>query len=163
MKYCIAILFLLFLGAGAQAQSVNLPQLINLATLTNDEAHGYLTQGLPFKMLYTQNVDGLKIDEYESGNSKTNKETVTIGKGVKTNSGVFLHTMIYTTTQVRYILSLITQTKRTDLNKIFVGSDATKSIYLYDNVLFTVNFYISIDNSLGTVEIRQKEFMEAEE
>jgi hypothetical protein len=162
MKY-IAILFLLVIGAGAQAQSANLPQLINLATLNGDEAHGYLTQGLPFKMLYTQDVDGLKIDDYEYGNSATNKETVTIGKGVKTNSGVFLHTMVYTTTQPKYILALIAQTKKTDLTKIFVGSDITKSIYLYDDQLFTVNFYINIDNTLGTVEIRQKEFSQADE
>jgi uncharacterized protein YfaT (DUF1175 family) len=163
MKKLLFIVFPLFLGLNVHAQNVSLPDLINLASLTNDQAQGYLTEGKPFKQAYTQNVDGLNIEQFQLGNSVANKETVTVGNGIKTNSGVFLHTVIYTTPQTKYLLSLIAQAKKSDLDMYFQGADATKSIYLFDNVLYTVNIYINIDNTAGSVEVKQKEYMNYEQ
>ena len=160
MRSILMILTLVFFGMGARAQSLSMPQLTNLATLGNAEAYNNLIYNkAPFKRLYSQQVNGLTLVYYQGGPSATKVEKIIIGDGVKTNSGVFLHTVTYTTNQVKYILSLIAQAKSAGLNLNFQGADASNNIFLFDNFLFTVKIYITNDNSQGTVEIRQKEYL----
>lgn len=159
MKYYLSILFFVFLSAGVYAQSMSMPELTNLATLTNDQAHNALTYGKPFKRLYWEDLNGHPLVHYRAGATPDKFENIIVGNGTKTPEGIFLHTVTYTTTNTKYILNLIAQAKSTGLNVNFEGADAYNNIYLFDNFLFTVKIYINTDNKQGSVEISQKDYL----
>jgi hypothetical protein len=151
---------MVFLAAGVRAQSLTMSDITNLASLNNSEAHNSLTFERPFREKYTESVNGLTIDVYQGITPVSKCESVTIGYGNKTTAGIFLHTVTYTTTNVKYLLSLIAQAKSVGLDKHFQGADATSNIYLFDNFLYTVDVYINNDNTKGSVTVRQNEINE---
>jgi len=158
MRCLRIIVVLFFLAAGAHAQTLSLYDLTNLANLNSSEAGNYLIQGKAFKRLYSQQVDGLNIEHYQSTTTKT--ETVIIGNGIKTADGKLLHLVKYNTTQSKHILDFIAQAPATGLSMSFQGSDATRNIYLFANFLYTVNIYLNNDNSAGDVEVQQKDYLD---
>jgi hypothetical protein len=160
MKKYLAIIVLSLLGIGARAQNLTLSDITNLASLNNSEAHNSLTFERPFQQKYTENVDGLTIDHYQGNTTASKTETVTIGYGGKTTSGIFLHTVTYATTNTKYLLNLIAQAKSVGLVKQFQGADQTSNIWLFTNFLYTVNVYIANDNSKGSITVRQNEINE---
>jgi hypothetical protein len=149
-KYLFILLFLA--PAITRAQGVTLYDLINLSNLTNTQAHDFFYTGKVFKLSYEQDVNGLSVDHYQD---KT--EEVIIGNAVKTSNGL-LHTVNYTTTKVNYILKMIGQAKGAGLNVSFEGADASKNIYFFYSFLYIVHIYINVDNSVGTVQVQQKDF-----
>src|ERR1700761_655292 len=155
-KYLGIIVFSLF-ALGARAQNLTMSDITNLASLSNSEAHNSLTFERPFQQKYTENVDGLTIDHYQGNTPSSKAETVTIGYGGKTTAGIFLHTVTYNTTNVKYLLNLIGQAKSVGLTKQFQGADNSNNIYLYTNFLYTVNVYIANDNSKGFITVKQNE------
>jgi hypothetical protein len=160
MKKYLAIIVLSLMGIGAHAQNLTMSDITNLASLSNSEAHNSLTFERPFQQKYTENVDGLTIDHYQGNTPSSKSETVTIGYGAKTTSGVFLHTVTYNTTNVKYLLSLIAQAKSVGLVKQFQGADSSSNIWLFNNFLYTVNVYIANDNSKGSITVKQNEIDE---
>jgi len=160
MKKYMVITGLIFLAMGVRAQNLTMSDITNLAGLNNSEAHNNLTFERPFQQKYTEKVNGLAIDHYQGNTPASKCETVTIGYGDKTTAGVFLHTVTYTTTNVKYLLSLIAQAKSAGLTEHFEGADATSNIYLFDNFLYTVNVYINNDHSKGSVTVKQNEITE---
>jgi hypothetical protein len=158
MKYLRLILVMLFLSAGARAQTLSIPDLTNLANLNNPEAGNYLVQGKAFKLLYSQMVDGLNIQHYES--TKAKGEIVIIGNGIKVSNGKLLHTVKYLSTKSTYVLGLIAQASGTGLTMDFHGADIGRNIYLFNNFLYSVNIYINNDNSAGNIDVQQKDYLD---
>jgi len=159
MKYYLSVFLLVFVGVNVHAQSLSMPELTNLATLTNEQANNALIYGKPFKKLYWQAVNGIQIVHYRAGDLPSKFENIVIGDGTKTSEGIFLHTVTYTTSNTKYVLSLIAQAKDAGLNINFQGVDASNNIYLFDNSFFAVKIYINVNNTQGIVEITQKEYI----
>lgn len=157
MKNSLLILLLFFCGINARAQTVSLTDLTSIANLSNGDARTFLMQGKGFKQLYSQEMNSLTIEHFQNV-TNGQKETVIIGDGVRTGSGVLLHHVTYTTTQVKYILKLITEATSAGLSLNFQGADQFKNIYLYDNFLYTVFIYINVDNTEGSVVVKQKDY-----
>lgn len=157
MKKYLALIVLSLLGISAHAQNLTMSDITNLASLSNSEAHNSLTFERPFQEKYTENVNGLTIDHYQGNTPSSKSETVTIGYGGKSTSGVFLHAVTYNTTNVKYLLNLINQAKSVGLTKQFQGADNNNNIYLFTNFLYTVNVYIANDNSKGFITVKQNE------
>lgn len=157
MKKYLAVIVLSLLGISARAQNLTLSDITNLASLSNAEAHSSLTFERPFQEKYTEVINGLTIDHYQGNTPSSKSETVTIGYGGKSTSGVFLHTVSYNTTNVKYLLKLISQAKSVGLTKQFQGADNSNNIYLFTNFLYTVNVYIANDNSKGFITVKQNE------
>ena len=158
MKQLRLILILLFVGAGAHAQTLSIPDLTNLANLNNAEAGNYLVQGKAFKLLYSQIVDGLNIQHYESTVAKG--EVVIIGNGIQTTDGKLLHTVKYSSAKAQYVLGLVAQGPSAGLSMDFHGADVSRNIYLFNNLLYTVNIYVNNDNSAGNVDVKQKDYLD---
>jgi hypothetical protein len=161
MKRYLVILALFFCSVSVHAQSLTLYDLINLSNLSNDQAYSFFTAGKTFKRLYEQDVNGLSLIHYQTKNP-TKIEEVVIGDGVRSGNGTLLRKVNYGTSHIDYVLKMIGQAKGAGLDVNFQGSDATKNIYLFDNFLYTVHIYIATDNSLATVEIQQKDFIDHE-
>jgi hypothetical protein len=157
MKKCLAVIVLLISGLAAHAQNLTMSDITNLASLNNSEAYNSLTFERPFQRVATEQIDGRIIDHYRGNTPSSKCETVTIGFGGKTTEGVFLHTVTYETTNIKYLLSLIAQAKSAGLKKDFQGADSGSNIYMFDNFLYTVNVYISNDHSKGSVTVRQNQ------
>ena len=160
MKKYLAIIILSVSAIGARAQSLTLSDITNLASLSNSEAHNSLTFERPFQQKYTENAGGLTIDHYQGTNLASRSETVTIGYGAKTTSGIFLHTVTYNTTNTKYLLNLIAQAKSVGLTRQFQGADAGSNIWMFTSFLYTVNVYIANDNSKGSITVKQNELSE---
>lgn len=160
MKKYLAVIVLVLLGLGVQAQSLTLSDITNLASLNNSEAHNSLTFERPFQEKYSENVNGITIDHYQGTTPASKSEVVVIGYGGKTTSGTFLHTVTYNTTNVKYLLKLIGEAKSIGLTKQFQGADANSNIWLFTNFLYTVNVYIANDNSKGSITVKQNEISE---
>jgi len=160
MKNYLAALVLVLLGMSAHAQNLTMSDLTNLAELGNTEAHNNLTFEKPFKQLYTQVIKGLTISHYQGTTPSSKSEMVIIGYGVKNGEGTFLHSVTYTSTNVKYIRNLLAQAQLAGLDKHFQGADANRTIYMYTNWLFTINVYINNDNSKGAVEIQENDTMD---
>ena len=109
MKNYLAALVLVLLGMSAHAQNLTMSDLTNLAELGNTEAHNNLTFEKPFKQLYTQVIKGLTISHYQGTTPSSKSEMVIIGYGVKNGEGTFLHSVTYTSTNVKYIRNLLAQ------------------------------------------------------
>ena len=160
MKRYFALLLLVFLAAGARAQSLTLSDIANLASLDGSQAHTSLTFEKPFRELYSEEANGFVIAHYQGTTPASKSETIIIGYGVKNSAGNILHNVTYTSTNVNYVLRLITEAKSAGLVKLFQGADADKNIYLFNSYLYTVNIYINNDNSRGSVEIKQNDVSE---
>ena len=159
MKKGLIILVLLFCGALARAQTLSMSDLTNLATFDMANANNFLVIGKPFKQTYMQDVNKLTIHHYEGKSPESKNETVTVGDGFVTASGTLLHKVTYTSTQIKYVQNLIGQTHSVGLRRLFMGNDKYNNIYVYNNQLYTVRIFIKSDNSLGTVEVKQNDFV----
>ena len=157
MKNFFVILFLVFCATTVSAQSLSLTDITNLATLNTLDGNNFLTQGKPFKESYEQTIKGNTLRHYHSLTTKS--ETIVIGDGFKSDAGTFLHIVNYTTTQRKYLLNLIAQAQSAGLAKNFQGTDKYNSIYVFDNYLYTVRIYLKNDNSSGTIEVKQRDFV----
>lgn len=159
MKKALIILLLFFCGITAHGQSLSMGDLTNLATFNMDNANNFLVIGKPFKQQYIQDVNGLTIHHYQGITPASKTEIVTVGDGFVTASGTLLHKVTYTTTQMKYILNLINQAKKGNLNRNFMGTDQYNHIYVYANTLYTVRIFVKNDESSGTVEVKQNDFV----
>jgi hypothetical protein len=160
MRNFFILLFLAFLGVNVHAQSLSLTDLTNLATLSVNDGHNFLTQGKPFKEIYQEQAkSGYTLLHYKSIAKRAKSETIVIGDGFKSDAGTFLHIVNYTTTDRKYLLNLIAQANGAGLAKNFQGTDLYNSIYVFDNYLYTVRVFLKNDNSSGTIEIKQRDFV----
>ena len=159
MRKPLFILLFLSTSAISHAQNLSIFDLTNLAKMNNASAHDFLSTSRLFRQFLTEQVNGLTLDHYRYNNKNGTKETIIVGDGDKANSGVFLRTVSYTSADTKYITSLIVQAGKAGLKKRFAGADATKKIYLLDNSLYSVHFYLNNDNASGTVVVRQKEYI----
>jgi hypothetical protein len=159
MKKALVILVLFFCGIVAQAQTLSMSDLTNLATFDMANANNFLVIGKPFKQTYIQDINKLTIHHYQGKTPTSKNENVTVGDGFVTASGTLLHKVTYTSTQIKYIQNLIGQTHSVGLHRLFLGSDKYNNIYVYNNQLYTVRIFIKNDNSSGTVEVKQNDFV----
>lgn len=159
MKKTLIISFLFFCGMAARAQSLSLSDLTNMATFDMGRANVFLTQGKPFKQIYMEDKGKLVIHHYKGITPASKCETVVVGDGFVTASGTLLHTVTYTSTQTKYILNLLGQAHAAGFNRSFLGADAYKKIYVYANGLYTMRIFINLDNSSGTIEVKQNDFV----
>lgn len=159
MKKTLLISFLILCSLVTRAQSLSLSDLTNMATFDMGRANVFLTQGKPFKQIYMEDKGKLTIHHYKGITPASKCETVVIGDGFVTASGTLLHSVTYTSTQTKYILTLIGQAHAAGFNRNFLGADAYKKIYVYANTLYTMRIFINLDNSAGTVEVKQNDFV----
>jgi hypothetical protein len=157
MKRYLFALFLFFCCAHTHAQRINLLELTNLTSLTSAQIDNYFTSAKIFKLQYGEEVNGFVLKHYQT-NGKTNKvETVITGSGYKTASGAILYTVSYITTDPRNIINMVDQTKKINLKLGFQGADPANNIYIYDNFLYHVVIKLNFNQTVGTVDITQKQ------
>jgi hypothetical protein len=159
MKKYLFLALLSFCGVDLFGQSVTINDLTNISNLSNADAHNYLVLAKGFKKEYTQEVDGRDTEHLNKVGLDKNQEKVVIGVGTKLSSGTILHTVTYTTTTPVHIFHLITQAKKQGLSMKFQGADSVNNIYLFDNDFFHIVMFINRDNTFGSVEIKQKEYL----
>jgi hypothetical protein len=159
MKKYLFLALLSFWGVDLFGQSVTINDLTTLSNLSNADAHNYLVLAKGFKKEYTQEVEGRETEHLNKVGGDKNQEKVIVGVGTKLTSGTVLHTVTYTTTTPAHIYHLITQAKKQGLNMKFQGADSVNNIYLFDNDFFHIVMFINRDNTLGSVEIKQKEYL----
>ncbi|BAU52605.1 hypothetical protein [Mucilaginibacter gotjawali] len=160
MKKYLFLLPLLLLGSAKMyGQSIKFDQLVNLATLNNDAVYATLKQGNAFKQDYLEEVDGQQMEYFNSIGAKPGSEKIAAGSFVKLYNGTVLRTLEYTSTDVQNIINMAGQAKRYGLDLLFRGVDETDNIYLYSNSLYMVNIRIRRDQTMGVVEIKQKEYL----
>jgi hypothetical protein len=157
MKRYLFAISLFFICAAGQAQSLTFGDLLNLTSMTNDQAHDFLTLSKGFKSTGVQVVDGKNVDQYKiTHGTPENLEIVLLGvnsKGPGTNP---LRTVTYTTTQEQDINNLLAEAKKSALTLVFQGSDVNKNIYRFDNSLFKASISLSFDKKSGSVEVQQQ-------
>jgi hypothetical protein len=160
MKRNLFTILLLCIFAGSYAQSLTFEDLLNLTSMTNAQAHDFLTASKGFKSAGFQIVDGKNIEQYKSSR-RTPDKTETILIGVNTNGlgGNTRRIVTYLTLLEQDISSFLAEAKRSTLTLIFKGSDLNKNFYRFDNSLFRANISLSFDKKSGTVEVQQKEYV----
>ena len=159
MKKLYIILFLAFCAATVRAQSLSLTDITNLATLDANDGNNFLTQGKPFKETYQQNVGGHILRHYKSIAVPSTSESIVIGDSFQSDAGTHLHIVNYTTTQRKFLLNLLAQATGAGLAKNFQGTDRFNSIYVFDNYLYTVRIFLKNDGGSGTIEVKQRDFV----
>jgi len=159
MRKILVVLLLVYCGMDVQAQSLSLSDLTNMATFDMGRANVFLTQGKPFKQIYMEDKGKLVIHHYKGVTPASKSETVIVGNGFVTASGTLLHTVTYTSTQTKYILNLIAQAPASGFNRNFLGADQYRKIYVYANTLYTLRIFLNLDNTAGTVEVKQNDFV----
>jgi hypothetical protein len=159
MKKYFLIISLAVCGTDLFGQSVTLNDLTNISNLANDEAHNYLVLGKGFKKEYLQDVNGNTLEYLHKSGADKKDETVIIGEGTKLSNGATLRTVTYKSQTAKHLFNLITQAKSAGLKMNIQGADAVNNIYLFDNDFFHVAFYVNRNNSFGSVQIKQKEFL----
>ncbi|MDR3693050.1 hypothetical protein [Mucilaginibacter sp.] len=158
-KYLFLFPLLLLGSARMYGQSIKFDQLIYLTTLNNDAVYATLKQGNAFKQDYLEDVDGQQMEYFNSVGAKPGSEKIATGSFVKLYNGTVLRTLVYTSTDVQNIINMIGQAKRYGLEPVFRGVDETDNIYLYSNSFYMVNIRVRRDQTMGIVEIKQKEYI----
>ncbi|SDF20028.1 hypothetical protein SAMN05216464_11459 [Mucilaginibacter pineti] len=164
MKKYLFVALLLLCAAGVSAQSITVNDLTSISNLSNADAHNYLVLGKGFKRQYLQDVDGNTVEHmHKTGQNKETgdkmEETVVVGVGTKLSSGTVLRTVTYTSLTTKHIFNLITQAKSLGLSMKFQGADSINNIYLFDNDFFHITMLINRNNAIGSVEVKQKEYL----
>ena len=161
MKKLLVIMVLCLGVMGANAQSISMSDLTNLSTINLTDGNNFLTSGKPFKQEYTeQSPDGFLLHHYAGTTPASMPESVIIGDGNKTKSDRVLHTVIYKSTNTKYLLTLVGEAQSAELKKNFQGADQFNNIYIFDNFLYSVHVFIKTDNTGGFVKVEQKDFVE---
>ncbi|QHS55701.1 hypothetical protein GWR56_09175 [Mucilaginibacter sp. 14171R-50] len=156
-KYGLVIL-LFCICTGTYAQSISFFDLTNLTTLSDGQAHTYLTLSKAFKRQYLQEKDGKTIEHFRSVAKNVKEEGITIGDRVKLNNGTMLRTVTYDTRDPQHIVNLIAQARRAKMVMKFQGQDADNNIYKFDNEFYAITMLISTTENKGQVVVTQKEF-----
>ena len=164
MRKYLFVALLLLCAAGVSAQSITVNDLTSISNQSNADAHNYLVLGKGFKRQYLQEVDGNTVEHmHKTGQNKETgekvEETVVIGVGTKLSSGTILRTVTYTSLTTKHIFNLITQAKSLGLSMKFQGADSVNNIYLFDNDFFHITMLINRNNAIGSVEVKQKEYL----
>src|ERR1700712_326401 len=107
MKKLLAILGLCLSAIAANAQSISMSDLTNLATINTTDANYFLTSGKPFKQDYSEVLNGLTLRHYVGTTATSKCENIMMGDGIKTSTSLVLNVVTYTTTNTKYILELI--------------------------------------------------------
>lgn len=159
MKKYLLIASLVFWGVDLFGQSVTINDLTNISNLPNDEAHSYLVLGNGFKKEYLQDVNGNTLEYLHKIGTDKKEETVIIGVGTKLSNGSTLRTVTYKSQTTQHLFNLITQAKSAGLKMNIQGADAVNNIYLFDNNFFHISIFVNRNNTFGSVEVKQKEFL----
>ena len=157
MKKYLLVVFLYLCGINVHAQSIALDNLINLTSLTNQQAGETLTAGKVFKLQYGEEVNGFVVQHYQTNAPGNKLETVTVGVGFKLANGVILHAVNYFSADPKNITNLISQTKSNSLTLSFQGADKDDNIYIYDNFLYHVVIRLRLDQTKGIIDVTQKQ------
>jgi hypothetical protein len=158
-KYLFILPFVLFCSLTTYGQSIKFNDLVFLTNLTNDAVYNNLIQGNSFRQDYSEDVNGQPTEYFKSIGAKPNSERITVGRYTKLYNGTVLRTVVYTSTDVQNIISMIGQAKRYGLDLKFRGVDNSNNIYIYDNSFYQVSIYLRRDQTSGLVEIKQKEYL----
>jgi hypothetical protein len=160
MKKSLFFLPLLLLGSLiANAQSIKFTDLVYMTPMNNDAVYANLKQGSAFKQDYSEDVDGYPMEYFKKADAKPDLERIAVGRYTKLYNGTILRTLDYTSTDVQNIDNMVSQAKRSDMVLMFEGADDVNSIYLFTNNFYQVSIYVRHDQTSGTVEIKQKEFL----
>jgi len=159
MKKYLLIVLLACCSGHVFGQSITLNDLINISNLPNDDAHNYLVNGKGFKNEYLQDVNGHTVEHLQKNAGNKTHETVIIGEGYKLSNGTMLRTVTYKSQTTQHLFNLITQAKSAGLKMNIQGADAANNIYLFDNSFYHIAVYVNRDNSFGSIEVKQKEFI----
>jgi len=153
---------LLFCGLTMYGQSVKFSDLIYFTSLNSREVYDILRQGKAFRQDYLEDVNGQELEYFKNINAKPNSEKIVVGHFTKLYNGTILRTVTYTSTESKNIISMISQAKRYGLELKFQGVDPYNNIYLFDSSFYHVSIYLRRDQASGLVEIKQREYLEAE-
>jgi hypothetical protein len=159
-KYLLILLFLCVCGY-VNAQSVTINDLTNLAHLSNEEAHNYLTHARAFKRDFVKEINGLQVETYKCITKKTKRETIVVGNGTRIAGGGLLRSVTYESNNQQQILNLIGQAGKSDLKLSFKGLDANRNIFIFDNDLYNMVISLNIYDGAGSIKVKQKEFIGA--
>jgi hypothetical protein len=139
-------------------QSIHLLNIINLASLNNEQAGSTLTANKTWALQYGEEVNGFVVEHYQTtGVSQNKKETIITGQGTKTATGGLLRTVSYISPNTQDVKSLTDQAKGQGLIQNFSGSDRTDNIYIYENILYRMVVRISLNNDKAVIDITQKQ------
>jgi len=155
-KFLLALLILGW-GASAGAQSISLLNLMNLTSLSNQQAADDIAARKVFKLQYGEEVDGFLIEAYTTTAPANKLETIIVGRGFKLASGGVLHTASYVSANPKNVINLMKQVKGANLKQNFHGADNKDKIYVYDSILYHMVVRMSLDGTRSTVDISQKQ------
>ena len=74
-----------------------------------------------------------------------------------TGNGTKLKTVTYMTVYRQYVENLMKQILRFGYRQTFKGMDTQRTIYIFDNQLNHITVLLRVDQSMNSIEIRQKE------
>jgi hypothetical protein len=161
-KNLVLLLMLTCCSTAIFAQSIKFGDLLTLSTLNNDGAYQFVARSNAFRQDYTQDVDGYQMEYFKKIGAKPDFERIAVGRYSKLYNGTILRTLDYSSTDVQNLLNLVSQAKEYGLQLQFRGADDLNNIYLFSNSLFSVNFYIRRDQTSGTLEIKQKDYVQVD-
>lgn len=160
MKKILFLFLLVFAVAGARAQSMSFFSMADMVHLSAGQVDNILVNTGKFKANDKQIVGGQMLTSYQTiDRYKTpiKGETLVIGAYNTTNSGEHLHTITYKSIYSEYVYNLIKQIQGLNYHTTLKGADQYKSLYIFDNNFYHVTVMMMRDQSMNTVEIRQKE------
>ncbi|HWD87739.1 MAG TPA: hypothetical protein VG367_06400 [Mucilaginibacter sp.] len=157
MKQYLFTILLFFAGSAVYAQSVAFGDLLNLTSMTGVQEHDLLL-AKGFKAAGTQTFDGKAFEVFSKiiKGTPDKTETVSLGPGIKTASGVLTHQIVYYTQQESDLNNLLAEAKKSNMSLVFQGTDATGNIYRFDNSLFRASISLAFDKKSGNVDVQQK-------
>jgi hypothetical protein len=155
VKRIILVLLILCSHTVLRAQTILMPDMMNLINLPEDEAKGYLN-AKGFKLKVISQVNGFTVNQFEI-NQGGKQETLIYGQNNKAVDGTILHTIRYSTNSAPYIINLIANAKKTGLQMDFQGADNSKNIYSFNSVLYRASIFLNFNKAYGLVEIREKD------
>ncbi|WP_457127850.1 hypothetical protein [Mucilaginibacter sp. HD30] len=157
MRKFLLVLLILGWGASAGAQSISLLNLMNLTSLSNQQAADDIAARKVFKLQYGEEVDGFLIEAYTTTAPSNKVETIIVGRGFKLASGGVLHTASYVSANTKDVIKLMAQAKGANLKQSFHGADNKDNIYIYDSILYHMMVRISLDGTRSAVDISEKQ------
>ena len=158
-KNLFILFFLLMIGLKMNGQSIKFYDLVYFTGLTNRQVYDILLQGNSFRQEFTTDVNGQTLIYFKNIVSKNQLEQIIIGNSTTTANGTILRSVVYTSTDPKNIIYMLSQAKTYGLTLGFRGADADNSIYLFDNDFFHVIIHLRRDEKSGSVEIKQKELI----
>jgi hypothetical protein len=159
MKKLLLFPVLLISCINLYGQSIKFGDLVYFTSLGNREVFDNLIRGNAFRQNYTMEVDGQEIESFKSIGARANIEKIDVGKYSKLNDGTVLRTVNYSSFNQHDIINMISQVKRYGLELKFQGADSTNNIYLYDSNFYKVSIFLRRDQTSGTIEVKQKEYL----